>query len=124
VRIVVPQRSAQEAHLKKIINKASMIPVAVETPKLAIELLAGGQAEAFSHVMPMLESARPSLPGSRILPGSYYDVPVAIGYTKGRSAAAVAFYKTFVEDMKASGFAQKAIDRMGAAANGLVVLTQ
>jgi polar amino acid transport system substrate-binding protein len=124
VRIVVPQRSAQEAHLKKIISKASMIPVAVETPKPAIELLAAGQADAFSHVVPMLESARPSLPGSRILPGSYYDVPVAIGYAKGRSAAAVAFYKTLVEEMKASGFAQKAIDRMGAAANGLIVLTQ
>ena len=124
VRIVVPQRNAQEAHLKKIITKASMIPVAVETPKPAIELLAAGQADAFSHVVPMLETARPSLPGSRILPGSYYNVPIAIGYPKGRSAAAVELYRKFVEDMKASGFVQRAIDRMGASANGLIVLSQ
>ena len=54
VHIVVPQRSAQEEHLKKIISKATMIPVAVETPKPAMELLAAGQADAFSHVVPML----------------------------------------------------------------------
>ena len=59
-----------------------MIPVPVETPKPAIELLAAGQADVFSHVVPMLATAQPSLPGSRILPGSYYNVPVAIGYPK------------------------------------------
>ena len=59
-----------------------MIPVPVETPKPAIELLAAGQADVFSHVVPMLATAQPSLPGSRILPGSYYNVPFAIGYPK------------------------------------------
>jgi polar amino acid transport system substrate-binding protein len=124
VRIVVPQRSAQEGHLKKIITKATMIPVPVETPKPAVELLAAGQADAFSHVVPMLANAQPSLPGSRILPGSYYHVPVAIGYPKGQSAAAVEFRKSFVEDVKRSGFVQQAIDRMGSKAQGLVVYPQ
>src|SRR5262245_47967610 len=54
VRIVVPQRSAQEGHLKKIITNATMIPVPVETPEPAIELLAAGQADGISHVVPML----------------------------------------------------------------------
>jgi polar amino acid transport system substrate-binding protein len=121
VRIVVPQRSAQEGHLKKIITKATMIPVPVETPKPAIELIAAGQADVFSHVVPMLATAQPSLPGSRILPGSYYNVPVAIGYPKGRPAAVAEFCKSFVESVKASGFVQQAIDRMGVKAKGLVV---
>jgi len=124
VRIVVPQRSAQEAHLKKIITKATMIPVPVETPQPAIELLAAGRADVFSHVVPMLATAQPGLPGSRILPGSYYHVPIAIGYPKGQSAAVAEFCKSFVESVKASGFVQQAIDRMCVKAQGLVVYPQ
>jgi hypothetical protein len=64
------------------------------------------------------------LPGSRILPGSYYNVPIAIGYAKGQSAAVVEFCGKFAEEIKASGFLQKALDRMGSKSEGVVVLTQ
>lgn len=121
VRIVVPARSAQGEHLEKILKKATMLRVPVETTKPATDLIASGQADAFSHVVPMLATAQPALPGSRILPGSYYDVPIAIAYPKGAPAAVAEFAKTFVADMKASGFAQQAIDRMGKLADGVVV---
>jgi polar amino acid transport system substrate-binding protein len=123
VRIVVPARSAQGEHLEKIISKASLIRVPVETPQPAVDLLVAGKADVFSHVVPMLARAQASLPGSRILPGSYYDVPIAIGYPKGRSKAAVEFFRAFVADVKASGFVQKAIDRMGNKADGVVVMS-
>ena len=67
----------------------------------------------------MLANAQRLLPGSRILPGSYYDVPIAIGYAKGRSAVVSEFAKDFVADVKASGFVAQAIGRMGTAAEGL-----
>jgi polar amino acid transport system substrate-binding protein len=121
VRIVVPARSAQGEHLEKIIKNATMLRVPVETTKPATDLIAEGKAEAFSHVVPMLVVAQAGLPGSRILPGSYYDVPIAIGYPKGRSAAVAEYAKKFVEDMKSTGFAQKAIARMGRNADGVVV---
>ena len=70
VRIVVPARSAQGEHLEKIIKNATMLRVPVETTKPATDLIASGQADAFSHVVPMLANAQPALPGSRILPGS------------------------------------------------------
>jgi polar amino acid transport system substrate-binding protein len=124
VRIVVPARSAQGEHLEKILTKASMLRVPVETTKPATDLIASGQADAFSHVVPMLVQAQSALPGSRILPGSYYDVPIAIGYPKGSPAAVVEFCRSFVTDMKASGFAQQAIDRMGKRADGVVVAAQ
>jgi len=119
VRILVPQRSAQEAHLKKTIAKATMISVPVETPKQAIELLKAGEADAFSHVVPMLASAQPALPGSRILPGSYFNVPVAIASAKERPAAVADYCRAFIDAVKASGFVQQAIERAGAP--GLVV---
>ena len=123
VRIVVPARSAQGEHLDKIITKATLIRVPVETPQPAVDMLVAGRADVFSHVVPMLARAQAGLPGSRILPGSYYNVPIAIGYPKGRSAAVVEFCREFIADVKASGFVQKAIDRMGSNADGVVVLT-
>jgi polar amino acid transport system substrate-binding protein len=120
VRIAVPQMSAQAAHLATIVSKARLLPVTVENPQHAIAMLASGEADAFSHVAPMLASVQSVLPGSRILPGSYYDVPIAIGYPKGQPSAVTAFCKSFVTDVKASGFAARAIARMGPSARGLV----
>ena len=71
-RIVVPVRSAQEAKLKGMITQATMLPVPVENPRTAVEMIIAGQADVFSHVVPMLVNAQAGLPGSRILPGSYY----------------------------------------------------
>jgi polar amino acid transport system substrate-binding protein len=121
LRILVPQRSAQEAHLRKIISRATLINVAVETPKQAVDLIAAGEADAFSHVVPMLASAQPALPGSRILPGSYYNVPVAVAVAKGRPAAAADAARAFVAEAKVSGLMQQAIERAGV---GGVVVSQ
>ncbi|MEW6450578.1 MAG: transporter substrate-binding domain-containing protein [Pseudomonadota bacterium] len=120
-RIVVPQRSAQEAKLKAIITQATMIPVPVENPRTAVEMILSGQADVFSHVVPMLVNAQASLPGSRILPGSYYNVPTAIGYQKGQPDVVIDFTRRFVSDVKQSGFVQKSLDAMGEKAKGVVV---
>jgi polar amino acid transport system substrate-binding protein len=119
VRIVVPAPSAQEAHLRTTIAHARLIPVAPENPKAALDLLAAGEAHAFSHVAPMLAAVQGDLPGARILPGSYFNVPIAIGIAKGKPAAVVAFARAFAEDVKRSGLVQQAIDRAGVA--GVVV---
>ncbi len=124
IRIVVPARSAQGEHLDKIITKATLVRVPVETPQPALDMLVAGKADVFSHAVPMLATAQPGLPGSRILPGSYYNVPIAIGYAQGQSAAVLEFCKQFANDVKASGFLQQALDRMGSKATGVVVLTQ
>jgi polar amino acid transport system substrate-binding protein len=114
MRIAVPAPSAQQAHLKSHIAHATLLAVAPESPQAAIDLLAAGEADAFSHVAPMLAAVQRALPGSRILPGSYYDVPIAIGVAKGRSPAAMDVAHTFAADVKASGFLKAAIARSGA----------
>ncbi len=121
VRLLVPARSAQEAHLKKTLTRATMISVAVENPKPAVDKLAAGEADAFSHVVPMLVSAQRMLPGSRILPGSYYNVPIAIGFAKDRPAAVKELAERFVDDVRASGFVQQSLDRAGDSVKGVVV---
>jgi polar amino acid transport system substrate-binding protein len=118
VRILVPERSAQGAYLKTTLRRATMIPVPAGLPAEAIAQLAAGEADAFSHVVPMLVTAQAALPGSRILPGSYFNVPVAIAAAKGKPQAA-AFCRSFIEEAKASGFVREAIRHSGAP--GLVV---
>lgn len=120
VRIAVPRKSAQQAHLQATLTEATMIAVPPEAPQQAIDLLRAGRADAFSHVVPMLAVVRGQLSGARILPGSTYNVPIAIGHRKGAPPAAAALCKAFVENVVASGFVQQAIDRMGEAGKGLV----
>lgn len=124
IRLLVPMRSAQDAYLKKTLAKATIINVAVETPKPAVDMLAKGEADAFSHVVPMLVLAQSGLPGSRILPGSYFNVPIAIGYAKGRPPAVADAARRFAEDVKKSGFVQQSLDRVGDSVKGVVVSGQ
>ena len=98
-----------------------MISVSVENPKLAVEKLAAGDADAFSHVVPMLVSAQRMMPGSRILPGSYYNVPIAIGYAKERPAAVRDFAAQFANEVTRSGFVQQSLERAGDSVKGVVV---
>lgn len=119
LRVAVPARSAQEAHLRRTIKAATLLPVPPENPQHAIDMLKAGEADAFSHVAPMLASVQAGLPGARILPGSYFNVPVAIAVAKGRPAAVAEFAREFADDVKRTGIVQQAIERAGVA--GVVV---
>jgi len=113
VRIAVPAKSAQEAHLTKTLTAATLIPVPAEQPRQAIELLKAGEADAFSHVAPMLAAVQDDLPGARMLPGSYFNVPIAIGVAKRRPPAVADFARSFAEHVKHSGFLLQALARNG-----------
>src|SRR5262249_43203292 len=117
--IVVPARSAQEAHLRATHPHARLLTIPPEAPGEAIARLAAGDGEAFCHVVPMLAAVQPRLPGSRILPGSTFTVPVAIASARDRPAAAAAFCRRFAADVKSSGFVADAIARAGV--KGVVV---
>jgi polar amino acid transport system substrate-binding protein len=118
VRIAVPAPSAQHAHLTKTIVAAELVPIPPEAPQRAIEMLKAGEADAFSHVAPMLAAVQSELLDARILAGSYFNVPIAIGVAKRRPPAVAEFVRAFVEDVARSGFLRGAIARAGA--SGLV----
>src|SRR5262245_46752827 len=110
-RIAVPAKSAQEAHLARTITAATLIPVPAESPQRALDLLKSGEADAFSHVAPMLAAVQGVLPGARLLPGSYFNVPIAIGVAKGRPPAVAEFARGFADDAKQSGLLQQTLAR-------------
>ena len=121
IRIIVPARSAQGEHLEKIISKATMVRVPVETTKPATDLIAAGQADAFSHVCRCSRRRSRRCPARASYPAVTTRCRSRSATPRARPAGVVELCKNFVADMKASGFAQKAIDRMGKLADGVIV---
>jgi polar amino acid transport system substrate-binding protein len=108
--IAVFARSAQEIWLKK--NAKSATIVSASSPALAYEMLKERKVDAVSSVASLLADGAKQVPGSRVLPTSYVDVPIGMAVAKGRPAAFAYAYQ-FIQDLNASGTVREAIAREG-----------
>ena len=75
-------------------------------------LLRSGRVDAWASILPTLLEYSARLPGSRVLPGAYGANRPALVVPKGQ-AARLAYLCEFVEQAKASGLVQQAIERAG-----------
>jgi polar amino acid transport system substrate-binding protein len=108
VRVAVTGRSAYGLWLDRNIRHATLIKTG--TLDSAYERFVADKLDALAGLRPRLLADVEKLPGARILDGKFAAVQQAIG--TGRSnAAAAAFLRDFVEEMKASGFVQGLIDK-------------
>ena len=112
VRIAVADASAYGLYLDRTIKHATL----VKTKGLdgSFDAFVRDKLEALAGLKPRLLTDVQKLPGARILDGQFAGVQQAIGTHKNREAAAK-FLRTFVEDVKASGFVAQAISSNGAA---------
>ena len=106
--LVAVARSTEEAWLRA--NAKSATIVAASGPPAAREMLKEGKVDAYASVTSNLEEVSRLVPGSRLLPGSFRDAPVALAVIKVRPSAD-AFASDFIEQLKASGAIQELIDR-------------
>ena len=81
-------------------------------PDPTFELLRNGQADAFASVRSVLLAYAPKLPGSRVLEDHYGANLLGMVVPKGQTAR-LAYITEFIEQAKASGLAQQAIERSG-----------
>jgi polar amino acid transport system substrate-binding protein len=111
-RIIVPEKSAIEARLSQTLKNTKLIgvPIAIGSAQRVVEMLNNGEADAYSNLTHLLSLTQMSLPGWRILRGSYMLTTFSVGYPKNRPAGAEYIGK-FIEETKANGFIQKAIQR-------------
>ena len=111
-RIIVPDKGVAEAKLSQILKNARLIgvPIAIGSANRVVEMLKNGEADAYSNLTHLLSLTQAELPGWRIVPGSYMFTVFSIGYPKDKPASA-AYANQFIEEMKRSGFIQKAIER-------------
>jgi polar amino acid transport system substrate-binding protein len=110
VRIAVAEKSAYELWLSRNIQHARL--VLTKGIDASLEAFVKDELEVLSGLRPRLITDVQKLPGARILDGQFTAVQQAIGTPRARPAGA-AFLRTFVEEVKASGFVGEAIARNG-----------
>jgi polar amino acid transport system substrate-binding protein len=108
LRIAVTRNSAEWNVLKGMVKQAKL--EIVETVNDGFELLRTGNAEALAIPRPTALLVSGRLPGSRVLEDRFFTAMGAIAVPKGQSAH-LAYISEFVEQAKASGLIQQAIER-------------
>ncbi|MCD8514796.1 MAG: ABC transporter substrate-binding protein [Burkholderiaceae bacterium] len=108
-RVVVGQGSAYDLFLSRTLTQAEIVR-APSSPAVVPVFLEQG-LDVAAGVKQQLEADQQQHPGLRLLPGRFMVIQQAMGLPKGRGEAAAAFLASFVEDMKASGFVAKALQR-------------
>lgn len=107
VKVVVAARSAQYNYLKDNIKQAELATYD-GNPRPAMP--AAGKQEALAANRGTLEELVASMPGYRIIPGSFSEVKYGVGVPKGRMAAA-SYLDGVIADMLASGAIAEEIAR-------------
>jgi polar amino acid transport system substrate-binding protein len=110
VRIAAVSDHASTLTLSRILRHAQLVYAA--TPDPTFELLRSGQADAFASVRGVLLAYSAKLPGSRVLDEYYGANLLGMVVPKGQ-AARLAYISEFIEQAKASGLVQQAIERAG-----------
>jgi len=110
VRIAVVRDHASTLTLSRFFTHAQLVYAA--TPDPTFELLRNGQADVFASIRGVLLTYSAKLPGSRVL-DEYYGVNLLGMVVPAGQSARLAYISEFIEQAKASGLVQQAIERAG-----------
>ena len=116
VRIAVTSKSVEEIVLSRSLKRAELR--SVDTISAGFDLLRAKNADVLAAPRPALLPLSSRLPGSRVLTDRFHAAFGAMAVPKGQ-AARLAYIAEFVEEAKASGLVQRAIE--GANVRGVQV---
>lgn len=109
LRVVVGQGSAYDLYLSRELKNAT-IERATSSPAVVDHFLRE-KADVAAGVKQQLEADAHRLGGLRLLPGRFMVIRQAMGCPRALDAGAAAELARFVEEMKASGFVARALQR-------------
>ena len=110
MRISAPDKAGYELYLTRTLRNATL--VRTKSVQASIDLFNERRAEALAGLKPALLESMSKIPDGRLLEGKFMTVNHGLGVPRERSAAAE-YLKAFVEEMKASGFVARSIERHG-----------
>jgi polar amino acid transport system substrate-binding protein len=110
VRIAAVRSHLSTVALTGILKHATL--VYAETPDPTFDLLRTGHADAMASVRTALREYSPRLPGSRVLEDHYGANRMTMVVAKNQ-AGRLSYISEFIEEAKASGLVQRAIERDG-----------
>ena len=110
VRVAVSNKSAYDLYLARVLKRAQL--VRAPSPPASMEMFVRDRLEAAAGVkQPLVEFAK-SDPNYRVIPGRFMVIEQAMATPRGRSHGA-RYLREFIEDVKASGFVARALERTG-----------
>jgi polar amino acid transport system substrate-binding protein len=110
IRIAVVRNHASTFALSRIVKHGEL--VAADMPDAAFDLLRAGDVHAFAAPREALLDYSVKLPGSRVLTDAYGVNVVGLAVRKGQDGR-LAYVSEFIEEAKASGLIQRAIEGAG-----------
>jgi len=110
VRIAAPAKAGYELYLTRTLRNATL--VRTTGYPASIELFNQHGADALAGLKPVLRKSMGKIPDGRLLDGQFMTVNHGLGTPRERHAAAE-YLKTFVEEISASGFVARSIERHG-----------
>jgi polar amino acid transport system substrate-binding protein len=110
VRIAVSEKSAYDHFLTRNIKHATLVRGAGNSAGLG--LLQAGKADVIAGVRQLLLMDQVKLPGSKVLDDRFMVIEQAMGMPRGRDAG-LQYAKEFIEDVKASGFVARSLEKSG-----------
>jgi polar amino acid transport system substrate-binding protein len=109
-RVVVGPRSAYDLFLQRNLKQAKIVH-APSSPEVVSYFLSNNM-EVAAGVKQQLEADAKKNPGVRILPGRFMVINQAMASQRAKPAGAQ-YVREFIEEMKASGFVARALERHG-----------
>lgn len=110
VRVGVSGKSAYDLFLSRNLQKAQI--VRAQSPESAFDLIHSSKVDVLAGVRQTLVAHSAKLPGSRVFEDRFMAIGQALGIVKGRGDGAK-YLREFIEDVKASGFVARAIEKSG-----------
>jgi polar amino acid transport system substrate-binding protein len=109
--VAVGKGSAYDLYLSRELKHAKIVRTPT-SPRVVDEFMQQ-KLDVAAGVRQQLEADAKRVPGVRLLPGRFMVIEQAMGVPAGRSAAARDALRRYVEDMKASGFVARSLQRHG-----------
>jgi polar amino acid transport system substrate-binding protein len=109
MRVVVGRGSAYDLYLTRELKKATIVRAA--TSPAVTDMMLTDRIEVAAGVKQQLQADAKRLPGLRLLDGRFMVIQQAMAVPKGRDAVAAAYLSLFVQEMKATGFVARALQR-------------
>jgi polar amino acid transport system substrate-binding protein len=110
IRIAAPEKAGYELYLTRTLRNATLIRT--KGFQASIDLFNGRGADVLAGLKPALFESMDKVPNARLLEGKFMTVNHGLGTPRERRAAAE-YLKAFVEEMNASGFVARSIERHG-----------
>ena len=112
IRIAVPRNASADVFLSRTLKSAELVRVDGDL-NVGIDLLRAGKADVYTTNINSAHVLAGRMPGAKIV-GTFHTVTFVVAMQKGRSTAALSQLTQMVNEAKAAGIVQKALEQAGA----------